>query len=145
VSDEAWARFERKEQGITDLQEYVRKTRSGGDSLETWLKRTEIEWKDVCERDASLTEWDGRPDVVEQVVLEATYSGYIGRQANEVERFRRMENRRIPDTFNYHAVPQLRYEAKEKLTRVRPASVGQASRVSGITPADLAVLLFYLE
>jgi tRNA uridine 5-carboxymethylaminomethyl modification enzyme len=145
VSDAEWERFQRKEQGIAALQEYMRKTRSGGDSLETWLKRTEIEWKDVCERDASLKEWDDRPDVVEQVVLEATYSGYIGRQANEVERFRRMENRRIPDTFDYHAVPQLRHEAKEKLTRVRPVSVGQASRVSGITPADLAVLLFYLE
>ena len=145
VGDGAWERFQRKEQGIAALQEYMRKARSGGDTLETWLKRTEIEWKDVCARDAALAEWDDRPDVVEQVVLEATYSGYIGRQANEVERFRRMENKSIPATFDYHAVPQLRHEAKEKLTRVRPVSVGQASRVSGITPADLAVLLFYLE
>ena len=61
-----------------------------------------------------------------------------------MERFRRMENRPIPAAFDYAAVPQLRIEAREKLSRVRPASVGQASRVSGITPADLAVLLFYL-
>jgi len=77
--------------------------------------------------------------------VEAKYAGYIDRQANEVERFKRMENRRIPDTFDYTAVPQLRQEARDKLSRVRPASVGQASRVSGITPADLAVLLFYLD
>jgi len=77
--------------------------------------------------------------------LEAKYSGYIERQAAEVERFQRMENRRIPDTFDYTAVPQLRHEAREKLTRVRPASLGQAGRISGITPADLAVLLFYLD
>ena len=56
-----------------------------------------------------------------------------------------METRRIPQHFDFAAVPQLRMEAKEKLTRVRPASLGQASRISGITPADLAVLLFYLD
>jgi tRNA uridine 5-carboxymethylaminomethyl modification enzyme len=56
-----------------------------------------------------------------------------------------MEDRRIPTQFDYAAVPQLRAEAREKLSRIRPASVGQAGRISGITPADLAVLLFYLE
>jgi tRNA uridine 5-carboxymethylaminomethyl modification enzyme len=83
--------------------------------------------------------------VVEQVNLEAKYSGYIDRQAAEVERFQRLEGRCIPPTFDYAAVPQLRHEAREKLTRVRPASVGQAGRISGITPADLAMLLLYLE
>ncbi len=83
--------------------------------------------------------------MVEQVVLEAKYSGYISRQSNEVERFRKLENRQIPTSFDYAAVPQLRVEAREKLARIRPVNIGQASRVSGITPADLAVLLFYLE
>ena len=66
-------------------------------------------------------------------------------ELREVERFRRMEDRRIPQSFDFAALPQLRHEAREKLNRVRPASVGQASRISGITPADLAVLLCYLE
>ena len=84
--------------------------------------------------------------MVEQVVLEAKYSGYIDRQAAEVERFRRMERQaQFPPHFDFASIPQLRHEAREKLTRVRPASLGQASRISGITPADLAVLLFYLE
>ncbi|MFO0849135.1 MAG: tRNA uridine-5-carboxymethylaminomethyl(34) synthesis enzyme MnmG [Gemmataceae bacterium] len=144
VSDAGWARLERKEQGITELQAYLKANRSDGDNLATWLKRTEVEWADLCERHPALREWDARPEVVEQVVLEAKYAGYIDRQAGEVERFRRMEGRPIPATFDYAAVPQLRVEAREKLSRVRPASVGQASRVSGITPADLAVLLFYL-
>ena len=77
--------------------------------------------------------------------MEAKYSGYIDRQAYEVERFRRMEGKRIPAHFDYAAVPQLRREARDKLTQLRPTSLGQASRVSGITPADLAVLLFYLD
>jgi tRNA uridine 5-carboxymethylaminomethyl modification enzyme len=84
-------------------------------------------------------------EALEQVVLEAKYAGYIGRQAAQVERFRRQEDRPIPATFDYDAVPQLRAEAKEKLGRVRPASLGQAGRISGISPADLALLLLYLE
>ena len=104
-----------------------------------------VEWANLCDRRPALRAWDARPDVVEQVVLEAKYSGYIDRQAAEVERFQRLENRRIPATFDFAAIPQLRHEAREKLDRVRPTSLGQASRISGITPADLAVLLFYLE
>jgi tRNA uridine 5-carboxymethylaminomethyl modification enzyme len=127
------------------VQDKLRALRSEGDSLETWLRRTEVSWGDVVARGPELAEWNDWPAVVEQVVLEAKYSGYIDRQAAEVERFRRMEDRRIPAQFDYAAVPQLRQEAREKLTRVRPASVGQASRISGITPADLAVLLFYLQ
>jgi tRNA uridine 5-carboxymethylaminomethyl modification enzyme len=145
VSVDEWARYCRKEQGIVELQEYLKKNRSDGDSLETWLRRTGQEWPDLCARHPALSSWDARADVVEQVVLEAKYSGYVERQASEVERFRRMEHKRIPTQFEYAAIPQLRHEAREKLTKIRPASLGQASRISGITPADLAVLLFYLE
>lgn len=145
VGDADWARFERKERGIAELQSVLKSNKSDGDSLATWLRRTEVEWSEVVARLPALGEWDARPDVVEQVVLEAKYSGYIDRQSAEVERFQRMENRRIPDTFDYASITQLRHEAREKLSRVRPASLGQASRISGITPADLAMLLLYLD
>jgi tRNA uridine 5-carboxymethylaminomethyl modification enzyme len=145
VGEADWERYGRKERGIAELQRYLRANKSDGDSLDTWLRRTGVEWADLCARHPVLGEWDARPDVVEQVVVEAKYSGYVERQAAEVERFRRMEDRRIPPTFDYAAVPQLRHEAREKLNRVRPTSLGQAGRISGITPADLAVLLFYLD
>jgi tRNA uridine 5-carboxymethylaminomethyl modification enzyme len=145
VSASEFARFEQKEAGIAALQAQLRAAKSDGDNLWTWLRRTEVEWGAVCARCPALREWDARPDVVEQVILEAKYAGYIDRQAAEVERFQKLETRRIPDTFDYAAVPQLRHEAREKLSRVRPASVGQAGRISGITPADLAMLLLYLE
>jgi tRNA uridine 5-carboxymethylaminomethyl modification enzyme len=145
VPRDAWERYEAKERAIADLQGYLKKARSGGDSLATWLRRTEVDWANLCERDPSLRDWDRLPDVVEQVVLEAKYSGYIERQAAEVERFQRLESKPIPPTFEFSAVPQLRHEAREKLNRIRPTSLGQASRISGITPADLAVLLFYLR
>jgi tRNA uridine 5-carboxymethylaminomethyl modification enzyme len=144
VGDADWARFERKEQGIAQLFTELRTTRHAGDSLERWLRRTDIDWPSLCELHPPLREWDARPDVVEQVALEVKYAGYIGRQAEQVERFQKMENRPIPAAFDYAAIPQLRVEAREKLSRVRPANIGQAGRVSGITPADLAVLLLYL-
>jgi tRNA uridine 5-carboxymethylaminomethyl modification enzyme len=145
VVDSDWARYEEKEAGIRALQHELKTNRSDGDSLATWLRRTEVEWVAVCARHPALRVWDARPEVVEQVVLEAKYSGYVDRQAQEVERFQRLENRSIPPQFDYAAVPQLRQEAREKLSRVRPTSLGQASRISGITPADLAMLLLYLE
>jgi tRNA uridine 5-carboxymethylaminomethyl modification enzyme len=145
VGDAAWARLQAKEEGITRLQTVLQSTKSEGDTLHTWLRRTQTTWAEVVARSPALAEWDETPGVVEQVVLEAKYSGYIDLQARDVERFRKMEGRRIPDTFDYTALPQLRAEARQKFSTVRPASVGQASRISGITPADLAMLLFYLE
>jgi tRNA uridine 5-carboxymethylaminomethyl modification enzyme len=145
VGNAAWERLQEKERGIAELQQFLKTRKSDGENLATWFRRTEVSWEQLKARAPELAIWDARPDVVEQVTLEAKYSGYIERQTNEVERFRRMENRKIPETFDYVAVPQLRIEAREKLNRIRPVNIGQASRVSGITPADLAVLLFYLE
>ena len=134
-----------KERAIAELSDYLRSHRHGGDTLETWLRRTEVGWEDLLTMHPALIELATPADVREQVVLEAKYAGYIGRQAAEVERFRRLESRPIPAHFDYTAVPQLRAEAKEKLTRVRPRTLGQAGRISGINPADLAVLMLYLE
>ena len=92
-----------------------------------------------------MRQWDEQPDAVEQVALELKYSGYIERQAAQIERFQRLESRPIPPHFDFAGIPQLRAEAKEKLSRIRPSCVGQASRITGISPADLAVLLLYLE
>jgi tRNA uridine 5-carboxymethylaminomethyl modification enzyme len=144
VDGASWERLQVKEQGIAELQRVLASVKSDGEHLLTWLRRTEVTWADLCDRHPPLRAFDASPQVVEQAVLEAKYSGYVDRQANEVARFRKLESRQIPDTFDYAAVPQLRAEAREKLGRVRPANIGQASRVSGITPADLAVLLFYL-
>ena len=81
-----------------------------------------------------------RRDVIDQVTIEAKYDGYIGRQLEQVDRFRNLEEKRIPADFDYHAIPQLRAEAREKFQRVRPLSIGQAGRISGISPSDIATL-----
>ena len=79
------------------------------------------------------------------MTIEAKYGGYIARQAEQVERFRRLEDKPLPPDLDYHAIPQLRAEAREKFSRVRPRSLGQAGRISGINPADIATLLVYLK
>ena len=84
-------------------------------------------------------------DVIEQVEIEIKYEGYIARQLRQVEQFKKMEKKLIPSDLNYDDVPSLRIEARQKLKEFRPLSVGQASRISGVSPADASVLLVYLE
>jgi tRNA uridine 5-carboxymethylaminomethyl modification enzyme len=139
VNDDDWARLERKEDGIARIMAMLRDTKHDGDTLERWLKRTETTWEQMIAWCPALASFP--PEVVEQVFLESKYAGYIDRQAEQVERFQRLESKPIPPHFDYAAVPQLRVEAREKLSRIRPASLGQASRISGITPADLAVVM----
>jgi len=85
------------------------------------------------------------PEVIEQVTIEAKYTGYIEKQRREVERLKRLEERPIPDDFDYEVPVGLRNEAREKLMRFRPATLGQASRLSGVNPTDVSILLICLE
>jgi tRNA uridine 5-carboxymethylaminomethyl modification enzyme len=143
VSDADWHRLERKEEGIGRLLNLLDSSRHEGDNLRKWLQRTQIRWEEIVAWSPEAASF--APAVIEQVVLEAKYSGYIDRQAAQIERFQRMESRAIPPHFDFAAIPQLRMEAKEKLGRIRPSNLGQASRISGISPADLALVLLYLD
>jgi tRNA uridine 5-carboxymethylaminomethyl modification enzyme len=84
------------------------------------------------------------PQVAQQVEIDVKYAGYLARQETEVARVRRLHEKRIPAQFDYSGLLQLRTEAREKLTKIRPTSLAQASRISGITPADVALLLVHL-
>ena len=84
-------------------------------------------------------------DVTTQVNIEIKYEGYILRQLRQVEQYKKMEKKKIPEELDYEKVPSLRLEARQKLQKFRPVSVGQASRISGVSPADISVLLIYLE
>lgn len=147
VDDRRWQRLQEKERAIEQLTVLLRSHRHEQQTLEQWLRRPETTWDFLAALCPSLAETARTAplEAVEQVVLEAKYSGYIVRQNEQVERFHRMESKPIPPQFDYLAVTQLRAEAKEKLSRIRPNNLGQASRISGISPADLAVLLVYLQ
>lgn len=107
------------------------------------LRRPEVKWSDLCELQPRLCELP--LNVAERVEIEVKYAGYITKQREMVARFERMENKVISPDMNYTAVRGLSTEAREKLSKYRPQSVGQASRLSGVSPADVAILLVYLE
>ena len=84
-------------------------------------------------------------DVCEQVEIDIKYDGYIKRQLKQVEQFKKLESKKLPEDINYAEIKSLRIEAVQKLNLCKPISVGQASRISGVSPADISVLLVYLE
>ncbi|WP_165068905.1 tRNA uridine-5-carboxymethylaminomethyl(34) synthesis enzyme MnmG [Paludisphaera rhizosphaerae] len=145
VDDARWARFETRRDAIAGLRERLTTTRKGGVALFQTLRRHDTTWADLAALDPDLASAGIPADVVAQVTIEAKYEGYVGRQVEQIERFRRLEDKAIPADFDYAAIPQLRAEAREKLARVRPRSLGQAGRISGISPADLATLLVHLR
>ena len=107
------------------------------------LKRPEVGYADLVVMDGEMD--DGDPDLAHQVEVQVKYQGYIHRQLQEVEKFKRLEARRISEDVDYHVIPGLSNEVREKLLAIRPTSIGQASRISGVTPAALSILLVYLE
>jgi tRNA uridine 5-carboxymethylaminomethyl modification enzyme len=111
--------------------------------LSKYLRRPEVEWSDVVARRPELAEVT--PEVAYQVMCDLKYAGYVARQQTEVDRQQRLAAKRIPTSFDYNRLEQLRAEAREKLTRVRPTNLAQASRISGITPADIALVMVHLE
>ena len=116
---------------------------NSGISLAELIKRPELSYEILTPLDPQRPEL--MRGVVEQVNIHMKYDGYIQRQMRQVEQFQKLENKKIPEDLNYDDVPSLRTEARQKLTAVRPLSIGQASRISGVSPADISVLLVWLE
>ncbi|MBW1866436.1 MAG: tRNA uridine-5-carboxymethylaminomethyl(34) synthesis enzyme MnmG, partial [Deltaproteobacteria bacterium] len=114
-----------------------------GTYMDQLLKRTEIKYSAVEKLTQSPVALD--PRVVRQVEIEIKYEGYFRRQLSEIEKFKNLEKMKIPDGFDFWAVHGLSNELKEKLTLVRPVSLGQTSRIDGITPAALSVLMIALK
>ncbi|MCA9129975.1 MAG: tRNA uridine-5-carboxymethylaminomethyl(34) synthesis enzyme MnmG [Planctomycetales bacterium] len=107
------------------------------------LRRAETTWDEMCDRIPQLGQFDRQ--VADQVVWDVRYEGYISRQQLQIDRQHRMARKKIPSTFDYQRIAGMRIEARQKLTRIRPIDLDQAGRISGITPADIALLLAYLE
>ena len=114
-----------------------------GVSLAELLRRPEIRYDELAKVDA------GRPALTEkeraEVEIEVKYEGYIRRQIRQAEHFAKVESKKIPDDIDYEAIPGIRAEARQKLAKIRPINLGQASRISGVSPADLSVLMIYLN
>ena len=107
------------------------------------LKRTELDYFKLSEID------EDRPDIerdaMEEVNISIKYEGYIKLEEAQVEKFKKLENKKLDENIDYDEIKGLRLEARQKLNKIKPISVGQASRISGVSPADISVLLIYLE
>jgi tRNA uridine 5-carboxymethylaminomethyl modification enzyme len=143
VCPERAARFKTWETELEIAFRAMQQLRSQGQSLEEWMRRIS-DWDQLQAAFPKLAELNLSPATQRQMQIEAQYAGYVKRQEAEIARLRKVDSIRIPDTFDFRILTQLRIEAREKLSRHRPSTVGQASRVSGITPADIAVLMFSL-
>ena len=125
------------------LEKYESTPLNSGTTLAELIRRPELSYEKLDEID------EKRPDlpfdVREQVDINIKYDGYIKRQMRQVEQFKKLENKKIPENINYDEIQSLRLEAKQKLNEIRPSSIGQASRISGVSPADVSVLLVYLK
>ena len=125
------------------LDEHGSTRLTSGTTLAELIRRPELSYEKLLPIDENRPDlpWD----VAEQVNINIKYDGYIKRQTRQVEQFKKLENKKIPENINYDEIQSLRIEAKQKLTQIRPASIGQASRISGVSPADISVLLVYLN
>ena len=162
IDDERYARLLNKEKMIEEeiarvshvnigtsdkvqklLESYGSTPLNSGTTLAELIRRPELSYEKLSDID------DGRPDlpydVIEQVNINIKYDGYIKRQMRQVQQFKKMESRIIPEDIDYDKIDSLRIEARQKLKEIRPMSIGQASRISGVSPADVSVLLVYLK
>lgn len=161
VGDEKYARFVKKREQIEAERRRVQATSvplsdelqdllvsretsplKSGVKLEELLKRPQLDY--ACLAPFDPTRPDYPPEVFEQVEIELKYEGYIKRQQAQIREMRRLESKQIPEDICYDTIDGLRLEAREKLGKIRPQNVGQASRISGVSPADVSVLLIYL-
>ena len=131
--------FIHKRRMVESEIERLRRTRAGKETLAQLLKRPEVQYADLPSQ--TLTD----VDLIQQVEITIKYEGYVDRQAVEVDKMHSLDDKQIPASFDYDTVHSLRTEARQKLHRIRPLTVGQASRISGVSPADISVLLVWLK
>ena len=162
ISEERYKKFLEKKENITKEIERLNKTTikptekvneflqkngssiiSNGVKIAELLKRTELTYEKLKEIDTERPELP--KDVADEVEIQVKYEGYLKLQEAQVEKFKKLETKKLPDNIDYNELKGLRIEARQKLNKIKPTSVGQASRISGVSPADVSVLLIYLE
>ena len=122
------------------MRQRLEKTTIGSVSLAQILRRPSVRYSDLPSKCDRLDD-----EVIRQVEIHFKYAGYIDRQEAEVEKFKAMEGKIIPTWIDYESIPSLRNEARQKLSRIRPRTLGQASRISGVSPADITLVLIWMK
>jgi tRNA uridine 5-carboxymethylaminomethyl modification enzyme len=140
VDDNHWNLFQTKQASINAELNRLRSTRNGSSTYAEILRRPEISYSSLPIANHSLPD-----DVTQEVEIQIKYEGYIARDLEQIDRFRKLEDKLLPIWIDYEKISALRFESRQKLTRFRPDSIGQASRLPGVTPADIAILLVWLK
>ena len=135
-----YLQVERKRKAVAAEIARLEATRLGSETLAQLLRQPEIKYNDIVTQDTLLSD-----SIIQQVEIAIKYAGYIARQENEVAKFKSLEDKQIPAGFDYTAVPSLRIEARQKFIKIRPATLGQAARISGVSPADVGILMVWLK
>lgn len=140
VDEAQWYLFSQKRHQIEAELNRLRSTWNNGNTLADWLRRPEVRYDALPGARLELP-----ADVREEIEIEVKYQGYIERDLEQIEKFKTLESKQLPEWINYEEIRALRHESRQKLIRFRPHSIGQASRISGVTPADIAILLVWLR
>ncbi len=161
VDDERWSVYLNKKEKLERIKKFLKETKvspdvvngylqsigstplKSGMKLYELLKRPEVEIKALSELIPDLKEFSD--DILSEIETEIKYSGYINKQLKEVEKFKKLESMKLPEDLNYYEIPGLSNEMKEKFSRVRPTSIGQALRIPGVTPAAISAIQIYLK
>jgi tRNA uridine 5-carboxymethylaminomethyl modification enzyme len=144
ISEQQWNKLQEKECAITEILTYMDKKTVGPHTLTKILSRPDRTFNSLLTVDDGLRQRQISNEVKEQVEIEVKYKGYIYRQQIQIEKFKKMEDCKIPQGIDYSKIPELRKESRQKLSQIRPISLGQASRISGVSPADISILMIYL-
>jgi len=135
-----YRRLEAKRGAITSELARLQSIRSGSTTLVQILRRPETAYTDLPNKNEELP-----PEVIRQVEIEVKYAGYIDRQEVEIDRLKEFEDKQIPEWLDFNSIPSLRSEARQKLSKIRPATLGQASRISGVSPADISLVMVWMK
>ena len=140
LSDRQHELFQEKKGNVEKELDRIRNERLDGISLEQLLKRNDFSHEDLPQPDKGIA-----PEVAQQVEISVKYAGYIERQESDVEQFQKMESRAIPEWLDYDQIPGLKNESRQKLKEIKPATIGLASRISGINPTDVSLLMVWIK
>ena len=135
-----YRRFEAKQQAVDTEIARLGKVRRGSETLAQLLRQPGIRYKSIITSNIAISD-----EVIHQVEIACKYAGYIARQEKEIAKVKNLEDKQIPAEFDYGAVPSLRTEARQKLIKIGPTTLGQASRISGVSPADIGILMVWLK
>jgi tRNA uridine 5-carboxymethylaminomethyl modification enzyme len=145
VDEPRWTRFCAKQQAVQTLETYMKQTRTAGKSLWDFARQPGHPLAEDITADVGIAAMGLTREILEAAAIACKYEGYLVRQERQIAGFRHLEQIKLPAGLDFHRIPHLRFEAREKLSALRPATLGQALRIAGVTPADIIVIQIFLK